>query len=158
MIRFMGILSAIRNYLEKAKAEAEQSYSMETAGNGDPVDCELPAQWTGVDLDGTLAFHEPGDSIAGIGEPIPAMMERVRQMIDNGERVKIFTARACDPRQIALIRKWLKRQGLPELEITNIKDYNMVRLFDDRGIGVEANTGRLITREECGKESGVQNK
>ncbi len=153
MIRYMGILSAIRNYLEKAKSEAQQSYSMETAGNDETRNLDFPVQWTGVDLDGTLAFHEPGDSIAEIGEPVPAMIERVRQMINNGERIKIFTARACDPGQAALIRKWLKRQGLPDLEITNTKDYNMVRLFDDRAIQVEANTGRLITRGDCGKKA-----
>ena len=153
----MGILSAIRNYLEKAKAEAEQSYYLEAANDGETKNSGPPAQWTGVDLDGTLVFHEPGDSIAEIGEPIPAMMERVRRMIDNGERVKIFTARACDPGQAALIRKWLKRQGLPDLEITNVKDYNMIRLFDDRAIQVEANTGRLVTRGDCGGKSETLN-
>ena len=154
----MGILSAIRNYLEKAKAEAQQSYAMENGSDCGNADSDLPVQWTGVDLDGTLAYHEPGDSVGTIGHPIGPMMERVRQMIDNGERVKIFTARACDPGQIDLIRKWLRRQGLPELEITNIKDYNMVRLFDDRGIQVEANTGRLITPDDCAKGRNVQNK
>ena len=158
MIRFMRILSAIRNYLEKAKAEAQQSYAMETGPAGADEESRLPVQWTGVDLDGTLAYHEPGDSIGTIGDPIGPMMDRVRKMIDNGERVKIFTARACDPGQIDLIRKWLKRQGLPDLEITNVKDYNMVRLFDDRGIQVEANTGRLITRGDCGKGRNVQNR
>ncbi|MCF8044602.1 MAG: hypothetical protein K9J83_01985 [Desulfarculaceae bacterium] len=155
MIRFMGLLSAIRNYLEKAKEEAQQSYAMENGPECGNTDSDLPVQWTGVDLDGTLAYHEPGDSIVEIGEPVPAMMERVRKMIDNGERIKIFTARACDPGQAALIRKWLKRQGLPDLEITNIKDYNMIRLFDDRAIQVEANTGRLITRGDCSKKSGA---
>ncbi|MFO7752048.1 MAG: hypothetical protein R6V41_02885 [Desulfobacteraceae bacterium] len=154
----MGLLSVIKNYLKKAKEEAEQSYAAPPTGESFFRDSELPIQWTGVDLDGTLAYHEPGSSIAQIGEPIPAMMQRVKNMIENGERVKIFTARACDPDQTAMIHRWLKRHGLPELEITNIKDYNMIRLFDDRGIQVEANTGRLITRDGCGKDIGVQNK
>lgn len=124
MIRFMGFLSAIRNYLEKAKAEAQHSCAMETGPNGANAESQLPVQWTGVDLDGTLAYHEPGDSIGTIGSPIWPMMERVRKMIDNGERVKIFTARACDPGQIDLIHKWLKRQGLPELEITKVRRKN----------------------------------
>ena len=66
-------------------------------------------------------------------------------MLADGVRVKIFTARASDPEQMPLIQNWLKANGLPPLEITNIKDYNMIRLYDDRSIQVEQNTGRIIT-------------
>ena len=30
------------------------------------------------------------------------------------------------------IREWLKKHGLPELEITNAKDMDMIELWDDR--------------------------
>ena len=100
--------------------------------------------WIGVDLDGTLAVSEAKSTIASIGRPVPPMLDWVKQMVADGMRVKIFTARAGDPEQIPLIRKWLKANGLPELEITNIKDYEMQRLYDDRAVQVEQNTGRII--------------
>ena len=96
-------------------------------------------------MDGTLAYDNPRLSLSKIGDPIPPMLARVKKMVDNGMRVKIFTARASDTEQLPIIRKWLAENGLPELEITNIKDYSMLRLYDDRCIQVERNTGRLIS-------------
>jgi len=100
--------------------------------------------WIGVDLDGTLAYYNRLSTYDKVGEPVPAMMALVKKMLNNGVKVKIFTARVQDPDQLPIIRKWLKQNDLPELEITNIKDYNMLRLYDDRCIQVERNTGRLI--------------
>jgi len=112
--------------------------------NGDLGNREGSGPWVGVDLDGTLAVWGPGASLHRIGPPVPAMLSYVRRMRDNGIRVKIFTARAGDPKQIPKIEKWLEKNGLPGLEITNVKDYNMERLYDDRAIQVEANTGRIM--------------
>ncbi len=97
-----------------------------------------------MDLDGTLAYFDRMSSYDKVGEPVPAMLALVKKMINNGVRVKIFTARVEDPEQLPIIRKWLKDNNLPELEITNIKDFNMRMLYDDRCIQVERNTGRLI--------------
>ena len=97
-----------------------------------------------MDLDGSLAFYDKHSSVETVGDPVPAMMTLLKDMIDKGTRIKIFTARASDPDQLPIIRKWLKIQGLPDLEITNVKDYSMVILYDDRCIQVETNTGRLI--------------
>jgi hypothetical protein len=36
---------------------------------------------------------------------------------------------------------WLKAQGLPELEVTDRKDFGMIELWDDRAIQVVQNTG-----------------
>jgi len=106
-----------------------------------------PQGWIGVDLDGTLAYYDSKSSIKKVGTAIPDMLALVKKMINNNIRVKIFTARATDPEQLPLIRKWLKTNNLPELEITNIKDYYMLRLYDDRCIQVEKNTGRLINEK-----------
>ena len=106
------------------------------------IDTEAP--WIGVDLDGTLAHWDSDASFDCIGKPIPSMLSFVQRMVENGLRVKIFTARAGEPSQLPLIRKWLCSNGLPPLEITNIKDYGMQRLYDDRSIQVEKNTGRII--------------
>ncbi len=128
----------IKNYMKKAKEEASREFVIPSKEQG----------WIGIDLDGTLAFHAAGSPMIKIGDPVPAMLTRVKKMIDKGYRVKIFTARAQDSEQILLIRKWLLKNGLPPLEITNIKDYNMIKLFDDRAVQVEPNTGKLILPKE----------
>ncbi len=109
----------------------------------EPDDASGP--WVGVDLDGTLAVWDNKSTLDRIGPPVPAMLAFVQRMVDNGIRVKIFTARAGEVSQIPKIRKWLEKNNLPPLEITNVKDYGMERLYDDRGIQVEKNTGRIIT-------------
>jgi hypothetical protein len=103
-----------------------------------------PGPWYGVDLDGTLAVWDENSTLSRIGAPIPSMVDMVLRMVDNGIRVKIFTARACDPAQIPKIQAWMNQHGLPGLEITNVKDYYMERLYDDRAIRVERNTGRIL--------------
>ena len=100
--------------------------------------------WVGVDLDGTLAHYTGWKGMEHIGEPIPAMMDRVRKWVDEGVTVKIFTARACVPEQIPFVHAWLEKQGLPPLEVTNVKDFAMIELWDDRCIRVEPNTGRVM--------------
>lgn len=104
--------------------------------------------WIGVDLDGTLAHYTGWKGADQIGEPIPAMLDRVKRWLSEGRKVKLFTARASFPEQIPPVREWLDRHGLQEVEITNVKDFAMVALFDDRCVQVEMNTGRLIGVEE----------
>jgi hypothetical protein len=70
------------------------------------------------------------------------MLERVRFWLKNGFTVKVFTARASIPEAIPPIKRWLAKHGLPELEITNVKDFAMVELWDDRAVQVVQNTGR----------------
>lgn len=96
--------------------------------------------WIGVDLDGTLAHHE-GTAVGEIGEPIPLMVERIEDWLRNEIEVKIFTARASVPEMIPPIHEWLRKHGLPELEVTCCKDFGMVELWDDRCVPVIANTG-----------------
>ncbi len=106
--------------------------------------------WIGVDLDGTLSVHRDGqNSPDEIGEPVSAMLERVRGWMEEGISVKIFTARVsgdkADVRRAKhYIKKWLEENGLGGLEITCIKDYGMVELYDDRAVQVGFNTGELL--------------
>ena len=103
------------------------------------------AQWIGVDLDGTLAEAEPWQGFDYIGKPVPMMMKRLKIWLDLGYRVKIVTARAQNPElAIPPIQTWLKKHGLPELEITNAKDMDMIELWDDRCVQVIPNTGRPV--------------
>ena len=103
-------------------------------------------KWIGIDLDGTLAFADKWMGADEIGEPIPLMLERVKQMIKEGHTVKILTARASVEEQIPPIREWLKQHGLGDLEITCSKDHKMIALYDDKAIQVIKNIG--ITLQE----------
>lgn len=100
--------------------------------------------WIGVDLDGTLAYYDKWRGIEYIGDPIPSMLFRIKKWLADGIKVKIFTARACTPEAIPYIQKWLVQAGLPVLEITNIKDYLMIELWDDRAIQIIQNEGRRV--------------
>jgi hypothetical protein len=100
------------------------------------------AGWHGVDLDGTLAHDTGWHGPDHIGPPVPEMMDRVKAWLLNNECVKIMTARAGNPGELAAVREWLAKNGLPELEITDRKDKDMIDLWDDRAVEVIPNTGR----------------
>jgi hypothetical protein len=102
--------------------------------------------WVGIDLDGTLAVAS--ENLDEIGEPIPEMAERLLRFHRAGVQVKIFTARASTPKQVPLIKAWLQRNQLPDIEITNIKDAAMARLYDDKAVQVIRNTGRIVSTWE----------
>jgi hypothetical protein len=105
--------------------------------------------WIGVDLDGTLARDLGSARGDEIGSPIEPMLARVQKWIAEGRTVKIFTARASSPRQVAAIKEWLASCGLPDLEVTNVKDRHMIELWDDRCVQVTTNLG-----EPIGKKAG----
>ena len=98
--------------------------------------------WIGVDLDGTLAHYDGWRGGDHIGEPIPEMLSRVHAWLERGIEVRIFTARASVQEQVAPIQEWsLKHIGIV-LRVTNIKDFGMIELWDDRAVRVIPNTGR----------------
>ncbi len=138
------MLNSIKKYLVKAKEEVSREYMVGSSPDRQAGKSAGKKGWIGVDLDGTLARDDPANPITRIGDPVPLMLQRVKKMIEQGVQVKIFTARASDTEQLALVRQWLLENGLPELEITNVKDFGMLQLYDDRCVQVERNTGRLI--------------
>jgi len=108
--------------------------------------------WIGVDLDGTLAHEDDWHGIEHIGEPILCMVERVRQLIADGEDVRIFTARASrlqsETERVTAIRcvgDWCETHLGKRLPVTNEKDHYLKYFFDDRAIAVECNTGRTFS-------------
>ena len=87
--------------------------------------------WIGVDLDRTLAYHD--DTIpwgAPIGDPIPLMLDRVKDWLAAGIEVRIFTARLTHPKvsgdggtaHLAIEAWCLKHLGYI-LPVTNAKDW-----------------------------------
>ena len=106
-------------------------------------------QWIGVDLDGTLCETETWQGFEHIGKPVPLMLKRVKIWLEMGYKVKIVPARAAEPEQaIPPIKAWLSKQGLPDLEVTNAKDMDMIELWDDRCVQVIPNTGKPVTPME----------
>lgn len=108
--------------------------------------------WIGVDLDGTLAEYHGWQGIQHIGAPIPAMMNRVKQWIAEGQEVRIFTARISEKLAEPYIRQWLRDNDIGQLMITNEKDFGMSELWDDRCIRVVHNIG-----EPCCEYKGRTN-
>jgi len=111
-----------------------------------------------VDLDGTLAHYGEWKGTGDIGQPIPAMVKRVKQWLAEGKEVRIFTARMAGHLlrdlktgeiidALTPIERWCKKHIGQVLPVTNVKDYGMIALYDDRAIQVEMNTGRLIGGE-----------
>lgn len=113
--------------------------------------------WIGVDLDGTLAHYDGFKGPEHIGEPVPAMLERVKQWIEEGREVRIFTARVgaslkqngdgtFDDHHFANqaryhIEQWCIRHVGVKLEVTATKDFGMIELWDDRCVQVQPNAG-----------------
>lgn len=104
--------------------------------------------WIGIDLDGTLAYYDAFSH--EIGEPIPAMILKVKDLIETSRhQVKIFTARVCkdDPGVVRKIEDWCLEHIGVVLPITNRKDYMMIELWDDRCKQVIHNKGKFIVDE-----------
>jgi len=104
-----------------------------------------------VDFDRTLAYYESGwfhqYGSLHLGEPIPAMQERVKGWLREGKEVIIFTARldGDDPAEVKVaIEDWTEKHLGKRLEVTNVKTFDIETLYDDRSVQVVANTGRLV--------------
>jgi hypothetical protein len=107
--------------------------------------------WIGVDFDGTLAYHREGAHVVSCGEPILAMVARVRAWIAEGLTVRIVTARVGmtvpqieRDRQIEIIHRWCRMHLGTELAVVASKDYGMIALWDDRAVQVVRNTGQTV--------------
>lgn len=102
--------------------------------------------WIGVDLDGTLAFYDGWKGEDNIGEPIPAMLFRVKQWLEEGKDIRIFTARVSrnKKKNTEIIQNWTEKHLGVRLPVTNSKDFETIKIYDDRAVQVEENTGRII--------------
>jgi hypothetical protein len=107
--------------------------------------------WIGVDLDGTLAEYHDWEGPYTIGAPVPRMVEFVKQLLKEGYDVRIFTARIAgtDGSNIndvmEVIEAWCYSHLGTTLPITNVKDYGMRVLYDDRAVAVQRNTGVFLS-------------
>lgn len=115
--------------------------------------------WIGVDLDGTLA--EFYGWTGGIGKPVPAMLERVKDWLARGVEVRIMTARVSPhggyssesgrnaddefvKEQRSAIDAWCLEHIGEIIPVTHVKDFRMIELWDDRAVQVRPNTGERV--------------
>jgi hypothetical protein len=114
-----------------------------------------------VDFDGTLAYFDKWMGWEHLGEPVEKMVSRVKNWINQGDRVIIHTARFTPSEDYCpanksedckkLIKQWcIKNIGF-ELEVTNLKGAGDC-YYDDRAVSVLSDTG--ITMEEHLYEQG----
>ena len=121
---------------------------------------EHVVDWIGVDLDGTLAEHYWGqDGVVydplKIGKPIPVMQFRVLGWLAEGRKVKVFTARVAPPIESAVrlyaitmtIHTWCLKHLGQALEVTCVKDRDMIELWDDKAMQVRFNEGVTLLEE-----------
>ena len=78
-----------------------------------------------------------------IGKPVPKMVKRVRIWLEMGYRKNCHRPGTKSRIFIPPIHEWLFHE-LPELEVTNAKDMDMIELWDDRCVQVVPNTGNPV--------------
>jgi hypothetical protein len=109
--------------------------------------------WIGFDLDGTLCTYDGWKGHENIGKPLWGMIRRLKEYVEAGHEVRIFTARVGQaiPEQIEpakeSIRSWCKEYIGYELKITSEKDQFMIRCYDDRAKQCLTNQGAPLVSE-----------
>ena len=116
--------------------------------------------WIGVDLDRTLAEYDEWVGPDHIGPPLMPMVRRVQRWLREGKNVAIFTARVHedgDPQSRANIEAWCLKHIGQVLPVTCCKDHDMLVLWDDRCVTVEANRGEpyVFTRRGGYEENNI---
>lgn len=99
-----------------------------------------------LDFDKTLAYHESRWGVSRVGEPIPAMVEKVKEWLSKGYDITIFTVRMNRTgealnEQIKMIDDFLIKTGLPILPKTATKQHEFSHIIDDRAYHVDPNSG-----------------
>lgn len=106
--------------------------------------------WIGIDLDGTLAKYDEWRGVDHVGEPIAPVVAKVKQALEMGYEVKVFTARVSTAHGRSLsevmkardaIAEWTKQHVGQVLTATCQKDFLCLEIWDDRAVGVGFNTG-----------------
>ena len=109
-----------------------------------------------VDLDGTLAYYTGWRGSLFIGDPIPEMLQKVKNWISDGDEVIIYTARMGPPSQYVpeeqreaakkAIEVWCQKHIGQVLPVTAEKGIFDV-VYDDRACQIVPNTGLSV--QEC---------
>lgn len=126
--------------------------------------------WVGVDFDGTLAAYMGWVGAAAVPAPVVPIVELVKAILKQGHEVRIFTARIYPLNTVIAVdtkrefhgthldnaredQAWVSIQTIRDfcalhlgqvLPITNVKDFSMTMLYDDRCRQVMTNDGRIF--------------
>lgn len=110
-----------------------------------------------MDFDRTLCTFESGDrgryGVLYVGKPIPSMVKRVKRWLEEGRKVRIFTARVShdnsskslieSQRQLTVVRGWCIRHLGVDLPVTCEKNWKTDMIVDDIAVRPLANKGKL---------------
>jgi len=105
-----------------------------------------------VDFDKTLATYDGWKGHTHLGEPVPLMVEKVKQHLADGDEVWIFTARLSpldhtsqEIREIELaLFDWCSKHIGQVLPVTSVKRPKFTTFYDDRAVQVMPNTGITV--------------
>ena len=110
-------------------------------------------KWLAVDLDGTLAVYDGWKGEDNIGDLVLPIAEGIKQRVNDGWKVAIFTARVSgQPAEAAyaegIIWRWLDDNCMSQYisGITAVKGKHFIEFWDDRAFAVEKNKG-VFTEE-----------
>lgn len=112
------------------------------------------AKWIGVDFDGTLAESMEKYDAKKCGAPIERMIERVRDLLDAGQEVRIFTARAYPLNRVIWPDQKISDvlEQLAAQQSTNNMKFKMQSPEGRRWI--EAGNGVITVRKFCKEHFG----
>lgn len=114
------------------------------------------ARTVGIDFDGTISQHTPGQ-YPEIGEPLPGAIEGLRTLVEQGYNVVVISSRALKPEGRTQIMDWLDAHGAPDVIVTGEKVPAEIYL-DDRAQHFSdwaTDLPRLLESMEQGKEVGA---
>jgi hypothetical protein len=104
----------------------------------------------GVDFDGTMSLYDGYKGPDVCGDPIGAMIDRIKGWLADGDEVVVLTARVHPSGEATdvqaayeTIRAFCVENLGQELEVTCMKDPMMVEIWDDRAVRVDENTGLI---------------
>jgi len=125
----------------------------------------MPKQYIYVDFDDTLC-RGPFKSIIQCGEPVEGMCAKIKKVLEHGKYgIKVFSARFDSTKSktetnmaVKVVQAWLYKQfGLQasQIQCTANKGMDCVEIWDNRAVGVEDETGRLLNDSRVLKELGL---
>lgn len=91
-----------------------------------------------IDFDGVLSSYDGWKGSTHLGQPIKGAKAFVERLLKAGFKPVIWTTRNKNK-----IKKWLKENGFPNLEVTNSK-YPSVVYIDDRCVQFNGNFNELV--------------
>lgn len=138
----IALKDALTQELERVKLE-RGTYACPECGCVGPHG-HTGGRWMGIDFDRTLSQESPRTPY-DVGEPIQAMVDKVKGFIRDGIEVRIVTARVAPTkdgrdmqRVVQVIQDWCEKHIGHRLPVTAIKGHGLIKLYDDKAVNPAA--------------------